>query len=156
MLCNNLVSEHLPPESMNSLNTEKILTIQREAKIYLRHISTWGRFISIALTAVVTVLLAIVIYSYYNAEWLDIEDPTGTTNNYYITTIGFLLLLFYPAYRLFNFSRWTDHAILFRDSDDLTKALRNLKSFVQVLGIITVILVTAYIAFLAYAYGWIV
>jgi magnesium-transporting ATPase (P-type) len=149
------LSEQNPPTNLHTDPTEKILVIQREGKIYLRNIAVWGRFISVALIIVVIVFLGIVLYSYYNKEFLDIEDPSGATDGYYYTMTGFLLLLFYPAYRLFNFSRLVDHAILFRDSNDLTKALRNLKSFVQVLGIISAILFIAYVAFLAYAYWWI-
>jgi magnesium-transporting ATPase (P-type) len=148
------LTEQSTPHSASADQAEKTLTVQREAKIYLRNIAMWGRFISAALAVVVAVFLGIVLYSYYNKEFLDLEDPSGATGGYYFTMIGFLSLLFYPAYRLFNFSRLADHAILFRDSNDLTMALRNLKSFVQVLGIISAILVTAYIAFLAYVYWW--
>jgi hypothetical protein len=138
-------------------STEKQLLVQREAKIYLRNIAVWGRFIAFSIAAVAAIFLSIVVYSYYTDHFgLSEEQQSGATNTFYFGTILCLLLLFYPSYRLFRFCKLVDHAVLFKDSDDLTKALRNLKSFIQVMGLITVILVTAYIASLVYAATWLV
>lgn len=133
----------------------KNLIVERKAKIYLRSIAMWCRYTAIAICVALVIFLGAVIYSYYN-DWIISNDDTLSPNYkyYHITTIISLALVFYPLYRLYQFSRYVDHAILFRDNSDLTKAFRHLKSFAQVVGIITSILIVAYISLLVYAGLW--
>jgi hypothetical protein len=147
------MAEHIQDAEHNL--PAKNLIVERKAKIYLRTISMWCRYMSIAMSVAVTVLLGAVIYNYYY-DWIVTNDDTLSPDYkyYHIATIVSLALMFYPLYRLFQFSRYVDHAILFRDNTDLTKAFRHLKSFAQVIGIITSILIIAYISLLVYAGLW--
>jgi hypothetical protein len=147
-------------EENQNLNTEhslppKNLIVERKAKIHLRTISIWTRYISIAIGLAFFILLCFVIYNYYNDWIVQIDENLSPNYKYYhIASIISLVLVFYPIFRLYQFSRYIDHAILFRDNSDLTKAFRHLKSFAQVIGIITTILIIAYISLLVYAGLW--
>jgi Family of unknown function (DUF5362) len=59
--------------------------------------------------------------------------------------ISFALLLFFPAYYLFNFSTKLRRAIQNNDQPVLTESLKNLKSFFKFYGILVIVLLSFYI-----------
>jgi hypothetical protein len=59
--------------------------------------------------------------------------------------ISFALLLFFPAYYLFNFSTKLRRAVHNNDQPVLTESLKNLKSFFKFYGILVIVLLSLYI-----------
>ena len=55
------------------------------------------------------------------------------------------LLLFFPAYYLFNFSTKLRRAVYNNDQPVLTESLKNLKSFFKFYGILVIVLLSFYI-----------
>ncbi len=68
--------------------------------------------------------------------------------------ISFALLLFFPAYYLFNFSAKLRRAVHNNDQPVLTESLKNLKSFFKFYGILVIVLLSLYILiFIAGVFG---
>jgi hypothetical protein len=64
------------------------------------------------------------------------------------------LLLFFPAYYLFNFSTKMRRALHHNDQPVLTDSLKNLKSFFKFYGIFVIVVISFYIVvFLAVIFG---
>ena len=59
--------------------------------------------------------------------------------------IGFALLLFFPAYYLFNFSSKMHKALQNNDQPVLTESLKNLKSFFKFYGVLVIVGLSFYI-----------
>lgn len=119
---------------------------------YLSEAARWSRFLSIIgfIYCGLMVLCGLFIGSIFAL----MAPAMGGESNVFVAMgsvftgffiISFALLLFFPAYYLFNFSTKLRRAVHNNDQPVLAESLKNLKSFFKFYGILVIVLLSFYI-----------
>ncbi|MCU4157027.1 hypothetical protein J1N10_13640 [Carboxylicivirga sp. A043] len=129
---------------------EKQLTISESAAGYLLETSKWAKFLSIMGFIFIGF---IVIMGLFAGSLMSIFSG-GHAMGAFPAGIGFIfsgvyillgLLYFFPTMYLFKFSQKTKVAVLTKNSDELSTALSNHKSFFKFWGIFTIVVISLYV-----------
>jgi Family of unknown function (DUF5362) len=123
---------------------------------YLGEVARWCRFLSI-IGFIYCGLM--VLFGVFFGTIISMMTPMMGQDSAAMSTIGsgFLgiviivvsLLLFFPAYYLFNFSTKMKRAILHNEQPVLAESLKNLKSFFKFYGILVIVVLSFYILIFA-------
>jgi hypothetical protein len=128
----------------NEQNKEKI-ELSNESLFYFDQIRKWTTFFSILGFIVIGLLLIVGIFAG------SIFTKFGHINSKFpFAVLGFIyfimaIIYFFPVLYLYNFSISSKRAIQNRDSNEITKAFKNLKSHFQYTGIFTIVFLSIYL-----------
>jgi len=122
------------------------LNITADGNSYLRTTAQWATFMAI-LGFIGTVLLVVVAF------FMMIISPMsslGSTFGFPMSLIGVLYLLmavlyFFPAYYLYSFADKAKQALDGNKQELFDESLKNLKRMFKFLGIMTIVLISAYL-----------
>lgn len=127
------------------------LQIDQSSINYLNEAARWSRFLSIIgfIYCGLMVLMGI-FFGTFMARMMPLMGADSPLPAVGSGAIGFViillaLLLFFPAYYLYNFSSKMRRALRSNDQIVLTESLKNLKSFFKFYGILVIIVVSFYI-----------
>jgi hypothetical protein len=127
------------------------LHLDQQSLNYLGETARWARFLSIIgfIFCGIMVLGGVFFGSFIAAALSNVEGGSafgamgGTFFGVIYTSIG--LLLFFPAFYLYNFSAKMRRAARSNDQQVLTDSLKNLKSFFKFYGIFTIVVLSFYL-----------
>jgi len=134
-------------EIMNeSIEQEASLAITLDGSSYLTSTAKWATFLSI-LGFIGT---GIMVFAGITMMIISPMSKLGSPFGFPLTLLGLLyivlaVLYFFPAYYLYNFARKSKVALYNNDQEELDESLMNLKKTFKFLGIMTIVLVSAYI-----------
>ena len=117
---------------------------------YLSEAARWSRFLSIigfiycGLMVLCGLFIGSIMSLFAPAMGGDSMATIGSAFTGFLI-ISFALLLFFPAYYLFNFSTKLRRAVQNNDQPVLTESLKNLKSFFKFYGILVIVFLSFYI-----------
>ena len=138
----NLFDLHLDPQSVNYLN---------ETARWSRLLSIIG-FIYCGLMAIAGLFFGSMMSRMMPVMGGPESNFSGVANvflSFFIILMA--LILFFPAYYLFNFSSKMRRALRNNEQAELTDSLKNLKSFFKFYGIIVIIVLSLYALMLIFA-----
>jgi hypothetical protein len=126
------------------------LSITTEGTSYLKTTYKWATFLAIMgfIGSGIMVLVAIVLMII--SPFLGTTSKLGSTFGVPMFLIGLIylalgVLYFFPAYYLYNFSDKMKSALYSNRQDELDNSLKNLKKVFKFMGIMTIVLISAYI-----------
>lgn len=138
-------------ENQNNLSLNDLaIGALRESAKWCMFLAIVG-FVFIALMVIGGIFMTVVmsaIPSMPNDPYsqLGMNNPFMAIKNFIgIIYIVFALVYFFPVYYLFNYAKGTKQALKFGNSDELSKALVNLKSHHKFLGIMTIVVLSLYV-----------
>jgi hypothetical protein len=128
------------------------LHIDQSSMNYLNETARWARFLSIIgfIYCGLMILCGIFIGTIMSIMSPSMGGESAAMNAMGTGFVGVVivivsLLLFFPAYYLFNFSTKIKRALHNNDQPVLTDALKNLKSFFKFYGILLIVLISFYV-----------
>jgi hypothetical protein len=127
------------------------LHLDQQSLNYLGETARWARFLSIIgfISCGIIVLVGVFFGSFIAATLSGVEGGSafgamgGTFFGVLYTSFG--LLLFFPAFYLYNFSAKMRRAMRSNDQQVLTDSLKNLKSFFKFYGVFTIVVLAFYV-----------
>lgn len=123
------------------------LNISSSIKQYLKEISNWCYFLSIAgfvgigLMLVVGLLFGTIMSSMEGTPAYQLGYTAGMGAFYIIIAIVY----FFPVYYLYKFSRKMKSALHAQNNDDFESAFSNLKSHYKFIGIFAIVIISLYL-----------
>lgn len=137
---------------MENTSESKKIEIEQETINDLDSTRKWTMFLAIMGFIGIGIILSIGLFA---GVFLSIfktgDTPIGITEGLvFIPVLIVAVIYFFPVLFLFRFSKHTTFAVKNLDKQALSKAIKNLKSYYIFLGILVIILITAYVfAFIA-------
>lgn len=119
----------------------------------LQRTKPWTRFISVVLWILIVIMMLLAVGMIFATTMLSKEfekSMPGMGGIFAGAMIGFYLLIgflyIYPAVKIWSYGTWIGKLVKSGSHDDLEKALDQQRSFWKFVGIITLIMIVAYIA----------
>lgn len=128
------------------------MQVTAAAQGFLRTAAGWGMFLSIIGFLFLALGLLGALGMIATGSMLDSTPGmpfSGTALG--VTMLFFVIIMFIPILYLFKFSTSTRQAISNNSTDEITKAFGNLRSYFAWSGILTIIYIVVYIAFVGMA-----
>ncbi len=126
------------------------LVMDDNAINHLDETRKWTMFISIVgFTLIgIFIIVGILLIVFFSSITARMPGPAFGGSPLSIIPMFFVLLLyFFPAYYLFQFSRYSKAAIRYKSNPDLNLALKYLKYYYRFLGILLIIVISLYAFF---------
>jgi len=139
-------------ETTHSLpESEKGIHLSEEALYYLQTGAKWAKFLAIVgfVGCVIMVLVGLFAGSLFSSLSSTMPSySSGITQSMgafmSVFYVAFALLYFFPSLYLYQFAKFTQKAIMFSNSHDITSALGKLKSFFKFIGILIIVIISLY------------
>ena len=129
------------------LTNQSDLTLNAEASSHLMEARKWSMFLSI-LGLIISGLMIISLFGLLVFNAMGDAFPFGL--NMFFPYLLLILCYFFPLYYLLQFSKYSKHAVLPRDSALLALAMLNLKRHYRFLAILIIAILILYIALIIY------
>lgn len=128
----------------NELHDER-LELTSESVYFLKKITTWTKFFSILGFIMSAVLIVLGVFSkiFFFALNESTSMPISTFLGFVYIVLGIVYV--FPALYLYGFTDKTNKAIRDTDSSLITLALKNLKSCLKFMGILTIVVLVIYL-----------
>ncbi|MDV6166992.1 hypothetical protein R1T16_01045 [Flavobacterium sp. DG1-102-2] len=126
------------------------MQITETAKGFLKSAAGWGMFLSIVgFVCIAFGLLGSLAIMTAGDAFKAMPGAAGLMSaiSLGVTMLVFIILLFFPVFYLFKFATTTKQAVLENNTQGITKAFGNLKSYFLWSGILTIIWIVSYIGF---------
>lgn len=132
------------------IDKDEKLSITSEGAGYLKTTYKWASFLAILGFIGSGIICLIAIGILIVSPFLGSSSKFGSAMGFPMTLIGIVYLLlgvlyFFPAYYLYNFSNKMKVALELNKQEELDNSLSNLKRMFKFLGIMTIVLISAYL-----------
>jgi hypothetical protein len=134
-------------------STPPALELSNAAMVDLLEARKWAKFISIVAfiglgIMVIAGLVIGVFLGTFLGDAAGLPFPGGVLGIFYV---GMAIVYFFPILYLYRFANSAGKAVLYRNPDELSVAIKNLRSHYQYLGIVMLILLGVYLVFILFA-----
>ncbi|MBE9601846.1 hypothetical protein [Pedobacter sp. MC2016-24] len=134
-------------ENLEEEHFEAQLVITEEIRSYIYETAKWTKFLSIVGLVFAAFLAVLALSANGIMQGLATAAPGNPLVQLGATflTVYFLaisLILFYPSFLMFKYSNAANTAVLYADQENLTVAMKNMKSIFKFWGIIAIVILT--------------
>lgn len=143
-------------QETNSVFDNFELRLNEISKKYLRETAKWAFMLSIIGFILVGLFVLFAVLIFVMSSALNSASNPFQTQGLPIAFVAFIYIImaalyFFPVLYLYKFSRKMKVALLEKNTEDLTAAFSNLKSFFKFLGVMMLIIIGIYVLVFVFA-----